>query len=123
MLTKLLMEKRSEIERRKVFFFDYLNLFLHNEEFHKDTAIEKKGIIHISESDIGSMVEYVLRKDPDEERIDAAGTALKQYIDPSLLRFSALVEIRNENPHHNQSKKKHDISWCPRWWRFWRYSL
>lgn len=71
LLTKLLMEKRDEIERRKVFFFDYLNLFLNNEDLHQNTAIEKKGIIHISKSDIESMVEFVLSKDPDEERIDA----------------------------------------------------
>ncbi len=70
LLAKSFFESRGEFERRKTFFYDYLNLFLHDEDLHQDTNIKKKGIIHISKDDIRNMIELILQKDPEEQRID-----------------------------------------------------
>lgn len=71
LLAELLAEKREEIEQRRIFFYDYLNLFLHNEDLHRNSGIEEKGIIQISEDDIRNMVESILQRSPDEKRISA----------------------------------------------------
>lgn len=71
LLAKLLAKNKEKIQQREIFFYDYLNLFLHDRNLHQDSEIEKKGVIHISQDDIKNMIEAVLKREPHERRLNA----------------------------------------------------
>lgn len=71
LLAKLLAKNKEEIQQRKIFFYDHLNLFLHYEKLHQETEIEKKGVIHISQNDIKNMIDAVLQRESHEHRLSA----------------------------------------------------
>jgi hypothetical protein len=70
-LGKSFLENKEEIERRKILFYDYLNLILQGKVSQQNTNIENEGIVQISKSDIMNMIKSVLQEDPEEQRIDA----------------------------------------------------